>query len=406
MLFLACAYLFLPTPSDSRTILVNDFEELRSACLNARPGDTIVLAPGTYTIGGYSSLRVRKRPGPITVKGATGNPADVIIEGAGIDDTSVSHVFNLDDSPRWTFQDFTTRNTYYFGFKFDHGSTDCIIRNVVMRDHGSAGIKGTSDPDAGTYPDRLLVESCDIAFNKPSGSSREAVEGIDGVGVNDWVIRKNRFVNIQKHGGDGIAYALFTKGNSSNTIIEANYFESCFIAISLGGGGTGEKFFRDFGDIYEHSNGMIRNNVVVGSKDAGIYVNKGIDTKIYNNTLFECELNIELRFPESSGLVRNNLVKLRPSNPRTPLVRLRDGATLLANESNRLAHSTDFEETLSSSGHINLRLKAGSSAIDTGVDLTEDVPSDFDGVSRPQNSKFDVGAYEFIQEKASRSSSK
>ena len=384
---------FSDTLSDSRTIPVKDFEELRFACLNALPGDTIVLDPGTYTIRGYSSILIRKRRGPITVKGATGNPADVTIEGGGIDDTSVSHVFNLDDSPRWTFQDFTTRNTYYFGFKFDHGSTDCVIRNVVMRDHGSAGIKGTSDPESGTYPDRLLVESCAIGFSKSSGSSREAVEGIDGVGVNDWVIRKNRFLNIQKHGRE--AYALFTKGNSSNTIVEANYFENCFIAISLGGGGTGERFFRDFGDTYEHSNGMIRNNVMIRTNDAAIYINKGIDTKIYNNTLFECELNIQLRYPETTAWVRNNLVKRSPSNPKEPLVRARDGAEVLADEHNLVAHSSDFIQPFQSLNAFDLHLTPTSSAIAKGLDLGPDVPDDFDGVPRLRGGSYDVGAFRF-----------
>jgi hypothetical protein len=89
----------------------------------------------------------------VIVKGTTGNPADVIVEGLGQDNPAVEMAFNVDDSPKWTFQDFTTRNTYY------HGSTDCVLRNIVMRDHGSSGVKGTSDPQVGRYPDLLLIET-------------------------------------------------------------------------------------------------------------------------------------------------------------------------------------------------------------------------------------------------------
>jgi len=90
-------------------------------------------------------------------------------------------IFNLDDSPRWTFENLTTRNSYYHGFKFDHTSTDCVLRNVVMLDHGESGVKGTSDPAAGTYPDRVLVEGCTIGFTKPTGGTRSEIGQHDDV---------------------------------------------------------------------------------------------------------------------------------------------------------------------------------------------------------------------------------
>jgi hypothetical protein len=233
-LTLLILFLSLPPHYLARTVDVRNFAELVNTCRNALPGDTILLAPGVYSIRQMSRILISGRPGPVIVKGTTGNPADVIVEGLGQDNPAVEMVFNLDDSPEWTFQDFTTRNTYDHGFKFDHGSTDCVLRNIVMRDHGSSGVKGTSDPQVGRYPDRLLIERCDIAFTNNSGGTRSVVEGIDGVGVSDWIIRNNRFKNIQRNGKD--AYAVFTKGNSSNTVVEANYIENCFIGASFGGG--------------------------------------------------------------------------------------------------------------------------------------------------------------------------
>jgi len=386
--------LCLARPASARQVPVASATALRSACQAALPGDSILIAPGTYTwSSGLSRILVKNRPGPVLVRGITGLPADVVVRGAGQDSLRIQMIFNLDDCPRWTFEAITTSATYYHGFKFDHGSTDCALRNVVMRDHGESGVKGTSDPGSGRYPDRLLVEHCDIGFTSPAGGTRSVVEGVDGIGVNDWVIRRNRFVNIQKGGGP--AYAAFTKGNASNTLVDGNVFEDCFIGASFGGGGTGAGYFRDFDTTYEHRGGIIRNNIVIRSSDAAVYVNKGRDCKVYNNTVFECAAAIQLRFTESTGWVRNNLVKRPPSNPSQPLVELRNGATALANEANLAATDADFILPAGSPSSLDLHLHTASSKIDAGVAVGTDVPTDVDGAARPAGAGFDVGADEW-----------
>lgn len=302
---------------------VADFKALLNACQNARPGDEIVIAEGVHTITGKSRIMISDRPGPVTVRGATGKPEDVVIEGLGQDNEAVQVVFELTGSPKWTFRDLTTRNSYYHGFKFNTSSADCVLRNVVMRDHGESGVKGTSDPDKGAYPDRLLVEDCDIGFSKGTGGTRSVVEGIDGVAVQGWIIRRNRFVNIQKGGKP--AYGAFTKGNSLETVIEGNRFENCFIGASFGGGGTGAAFFRDHDQSLEHRWGVIRNNVFTGCTDAAIYINKGNACKIEGNKFTGCRMNIQLRYPETTAWVKDNTAEASAE----PVVRLRDGAVLL-----------------------------------------------------------------------------
>ncbi len=309
--------------SHAETIAVSDFAGLLAACGNAKAGDEIVIAKGVYTITGKSRILIANRQGPVIVRGATGNPADVIIEGAGQDDESVQTVFELSASPGWTFQDLTTRHSYYHGFKFNSSSTDCVLRNVVMRDHGESGVKGTSDPSKGEYPDRLLVEKCDIGFTKPEGGTRSVVEGIDGVAVKGWIIRDNLFINIQKGGKP--AYGAFTKGNSLETIIERNRFENCFIGASFGGGGTGPMFFRDDDRSLEHRWGVIRDNTFINCTDAAIYINKGNSCRIENNTMTGCKFNVQLRYVGTTGWVNDN----RSDNEKEPIVRLRDGAVLL-----------------------------------------------------------------------------
>ena len=309
-----------------RTVSVYDFPQLLAACQNALPGDEIVVAKGVYTIKDRSRILVANRPGPVSVRGATGKAEDVVIEGMGQDEKAVEMVFELTDSPQWTFADLTTRNSYYHGFKFNAASSDCVLRNVVMRDHGESGVKGTSDPDKGRYPDGLLVEKCDIGFTKETGGTRGVVEGIDGVAVRGWVIRGNRFVNIQKNGGP--AYGAFTKGNSLETVIEGNTFENCFIGASFGGGGTGAAYFRDHDTSIEHRWGVIKGNTFKNCTDAAIYINKGNSCRIEDNEIVGCGLNVQLRYPESTAWVKGTVVK-EPRNKDEPAVRVRDGAVLL-----------------------------------------------------------------------------
>jgi hypothetical protein len=147
-------------------------------------------------------------------------------------------VFDLTDSPRWTFEGLTTRQHYYHGFKFNGSSTDCVLRNIRMRDHGESGVKGTSEPAAGVYPDRLRVERCDIGFSTSRGGTRSVVEGIDGVGVNGMGRSKQPALSMSCIPAASPT-GVFTKGNSSDTIIENNRFENCDIGASFGGGGTG-----------------------------------------------------------------------------------------------------------------------------------------------------------------------
>lgn len=305
----------------ARTVDVSDISQLANACAIALPGDEIVIAKGIHTLREKSRIAIVSRPGPITVRGATGNPSDVIIEGLGQDNTTVEIIFDLTDSPQWTFRDLTTRNSYHHGIKFNGSSAACVLRNLVMRDHGESGVKGTCIPASNDHPDSLLVEDCDIGFTKMSGGTRSVVEGIDGVAVKGWIIRNNRFVNIRK---DGLpAYAVFTKGNSQDTLIEGNRFEDCFIGASFGGGGTDPAFFRDDDRNLEHRRGIIRNNILTRCTDAAIYINKGNACTITGNVMTGCGANIQLRYPQTTARVSDN----KASESSAPLLKLRDGAT-------------------------------------------------------------------------------
>ncbi len=379
--------------SRARIVEVASYQEILAACLSALPNDTIIIASGVYTINDRWKLHIDGRPGPVLVKGATGNPEDVVIRGLGVDNDAMGINFELNNCPNWTFESLTAKDSYYHAFKFDLGSKDCTLRNIIMLDNGEGGVKGTSNTAVGIYPDRLLVEDCLIGFTIPTGGNRGNVQGVDGVGVNDWIIRGNTFINVQRNGQP--AYACFTKGNSSNTIIENNLFINCLVGASFGGGGSSWNIYRDNNREFEHSNGIIRNNVFIRCTDAAVYINKADNCKVYNNTVFECELTIQLRFPQTSGYVRNNLVLRSPNNPYEEIVRSRDGGVFLAKEGNMAATYTDFVRANGSNKEIDLHLVETSAAIDAGVDVGPDVEYDHNWNPRYAGNAIDVGAYEF-----------
>jgi len=156
----------------------------------------------------------------------------------------------------------------------------------------------------------------------------------------------------------------------------------------------------------------VRNNVLFGNAGAGLFI-PGIvsNVKIYNNTLFgngEAALAFYGTTEDVRNVeIKNNIFDLtNRKNPSAYHVSNEKGNTSLVLQNNlywpkspRLNKLSDSSPVVGDPDFVNpsgenFRLKRGSAAIDRGVTL-EDVPKDRDGVPRPQNSKFDLGAYEY-----------
>lgn len=71
-------------------------------------------------------------------------------------------------------------------------------------------------------------------------------------------------------------------------VCELNYKGYVCLGLLLGGGGFGFlKICEDNMCMLEYQYGIVRNNIIVNClKDVGIYFNKVMDTKFYNNILF------------------------------------------------------------------------------------------------------------------------
>jgi nitrous oxidase accessory protein NosD len=72
--------------------------------------------------------------------------------------------------------------------------------------------------------------------------------------------------------------------------------------------------------LYEHTFGIIRNNVVVNChNDVGVYINKAPDSQVYGNYVLG-SLGIDIRYKESHAQVYDNQIDGR--------IKTRDGASI------------------------------------------------------------------------------
>jgi hypothetical protein len=205
------------------------------------------------------------------------------------------------------------------------------------------------------------------------------------------VVRDNLFIRVR--GPNTIGYragsAILFWANSQNTVVERNVIiDSCRgIAFGLGPGAT--PLARDGERFFDHQGGVIRHNVICNLNpwaDEGIEANAARDVRIEHNTiLVEGRLpwSISIRFPATTGWVRNNLTSKR--------VTFRDGGQALLQNNISGARRDWFVDPLEANLHL---LGPGLPAIDAGVTLP-DVLEDFDRTPRRAGKSPDAGAFEY-----------
>lgn len=377
-----------------RTIAAQNAKELIAAIKKAEPGDRITLAPGVYKIKSYNI--------EVTRPGTAGLPICVRAESLG---QTVIELNSLEgflvSAPFWIFENFVIKGTNPSHDQGEHAfhivgnANGFVLRNCRVHEF-NAMIKanGTRNKTGQQhFPDDALIENNSF-FNATIRRTSKPVTFIDVVGAANWIIRGNFIADFSKGEGDTISYAAFVKGNASGTIFENNLVIGEYrhtggvrVGLSLGGGGTGKPYFRDGKTDVEHTNGVIRNNVIMYCKDVGIYLNKSADTRVRHNLLYKT-MGIDVRFPQSSALIENNILTGRISN--------RDGGTSSGSHNiilkNRLWGTPDSTRLYANPEMADFSLKTGKTIIDKGIssiDTFEDI------CKNPRNDKLDIGPFEY-----------
>ncbi|HUQ08288.1 MAG TPA: hypothetical protein VM261_37605 [Kofleriaceae bacterium] len=366
--------------------------ELLAALAMANPGDVITLQPGTYVVSSNLSCSRAGASGmPITVRAETLGTA--IIESSAVEGFHVT-------APYWTFENLEMRGTCADDSSCEHafhitGLADgVVLRNNRLRDF-NAQVKGNGAPvgpgGAYTWPDDVVIEGNEL-FDTDARNTSNPVTKLDIVGGRRWRIRANYIHDFQKAGGDGVSYAAFLKGNSRDGVMERNlvvcsrlHTGATRIGLSLGGGGTGpDSICEDATCAPEHQDGILRNNIIAHCSDVGVYLNQGLRSKIYFNTVYDTA-GIDVRYAESTADVRANLV--------TGTLRDREGGTHTEAENVTGAGNAAFDGWFVDPAGLDFTLEDGAMVVD-GATALADVTDDYCGNVRADGPP-DRGAVEY-----------
>jgi hypothetical protein len=256
-----------PAEAATSTVAVSTSSQLQTALKNAKPGQTITLADGTYT-GKFVAAADGSAKAPITLAGSskavltTGSTSS----GYGLNVTGTSWVVSgisvtkaqkgimLDDADGTVLDGVNVGNTGHEGIHVRKGSTDVVVRNSTVHDTG----KQKADFGEGIYvgsaksnwksimgssstidaSDRVLVENNVI--------TNTAAEGIDiKEGTSAGTIRGNVFTNSGYSGANYGDSFIDVKGNgytitgNSGTKTKTDAFQ---VHQAVSGWGTGNTF--------------------------------------------------------------------------------------------------------------------------------------------------------------------
>ncbi len=387
-----------PDPAVYTVIEVNTAQELADACWNLTSNQAIVIAAGTYdlatvafpngvdgrlTVGRYGAPPISN----IQIRGATGDPADVVIQGAGMLDPIVPFGFQIFTATDVLIADLSVGNVFFHAVMIqgDQGAARAHLYHTRLFDAGQQIVKSPSTGSDGA--DDVVIEYSEIFYNVGAVGHPGAptpgtcyTNGVDALDGQRWILRDNLFRRIRCQDGTLAGPALLMWRGSSDTVVERNRFLDSSRGISLG---------LQEGD---HSGGVVRNNIVRWTPSAPYAVDVPIYTvspgsKILHNTTlvrggyFNA---IEVRYASATGVeVRNNLTDA--------IIKMRNGATATVVGNETGAQPSWFVDEPAG----DLRLLATATAALDQADPLPNVTDDFDRGPRPSlPGSVDLGASE------------
>jgi hypothetical protein len=385
----------LPPPSGMTIVNVSTAQQLADACWNLLSDQAIVVAPGTYhldaasfpngvdgrlTVGHYGAAPISN----IQIRGATGNPADVVILGAGMLDPIVPFGFQVFTATDVTIADLSLGEVYYhdIAVQGEQGAARVGLYHVRLFDAGQQIVKGTPGADDVTIEYSELFFTAG-AVNHPDGAPPGScyTNAIDGVASDRWIVRDNLIHDIWCQDGSLAGPAVLLWQGSSDTIVERNTILDSSRGISLG-----------LVAADDHFGGYARNNFIRWDATAPYEVDVPIyttspDSSILHNTALTMGRYpnaVEVRYAGATGVVvANNLLDAA--------IQPRDGAN--PSVAGNLTGATPGWFVDVAAGDLHLT-PAATPAIDQVTRLA-DAPDDFDAQGRPTAPGLaDIGADE------------
>lgn len=282
-----------------------------------------------------------------------------------------------------------------------------IFNNLILdaRNVSYDAFKIQYSASAGSGAHHIRLQNSEVknaAYGKSgSGALGQGIAVFGGSDANKGCC--NEFINLKVH-NNGVTYFDhgFYVGTANNLIEKCDVYSNAGFGIHLYNGSSGGVDNNTVRYNNSHQNGNNANqigagillstgqndlaydNIVWGNK-SGIEI-KASGSKVYNNTIYNNT------GPYTSGLyigpgVQNVVLKNNIAYSNSTNIDNQGSNTIL---SNNFTNNPNFVDVASG----NFNLLAGSPAIDTGITVSE-VLNDYVGVSRPQGSAYDIGAYEY-----------
>jgi hypothetical protein len=378
----------LPPPQGD-VIHVATVDELLAAADRIGPGGTIVVADGHYRLPRVMVLEQKQR---ITIRGATGDPAKVVLSGrgweSGDEHDDILHIAHCEGV---TIADLTFADCHSYGVKVEaeHGPRDVHIYNCRFRDIGTRAVKGSAGQDPDVRAVGGSVRFCHFENTRIPPAEwlfgGDYISAIDMMALEDWTFSDNVFRNIKGRNGGGRA-AIFVWVRSRRVVVERNLIIDCDRGVAFGN--PGQATANVAGEPLAYvSDGMIRNNFIVGGPDCGIELWHTQRIKVYHNSIWRPEQNWDRGIRIGTGTrdteVINNLVHGK--------IQFAGGEARLGDN---LASRLDGYFVDAATGNLALTA-AAKSAIDQGrplPDVTDDIRH------RPRDQRPDRGAWEYAAE--------
>ncbi len=369
---------------------------LQSILDAARPGDTIQLSDGLYSLSQTLRLRVPR----ITLRSKSGNRLGVVLDGR----YATGDVLLLAQSDI-TIADLTlTRSYEHLVHVVPEGgsSSGTLLHNLRGVDGGEQFVK--VNPQGPLYADNGVIRCSSLEMTDEGRTyvrNNCYTGGIDIHQARGWQIYANLFSGFWC--GSGVSeHAIHVWTGSRDTLVDRNVIINSARGIGFGLGLAVSG--RSYSDSpcggaanIGHFGGAITNNFVVANDarlfasgagfDTGIGLEQSCETAVLHNTIVSTvpprSSSIEWRFPNTAVTVANNLV--------THNLLARDGAraTLIGNVTT--APLSLFVDV--SSGNLHL-LPNATAAIDKAAPLATPLPVDIDAEMRGVAA--DVGADEYL----------
>ena len=354
----------LPPPTGN-IININNQTDLIDQATNAPAGSTLLIAPGTYNMSGIVYIVNNG----ISLRGQTGNRADVVLDFGGMVGGEFGILVNADDV---VIADLTIRNATDHGVSIQ-GTDRPLLYNLHILDINDQLVK-VNPAGNGSEDGVLACSRLEYTTTAPDNYTN----GISAHNAHRWVVRDNEWIRIRTNDDTTVPAVLFWSG-STDTIVERNYFLDCSRGVA-------------FGLSNGHTGGIVRNNMFLFRQPHDVAIEMAHatgwlvahNTAVLLNPMSGLTWGMEARFDGTQGTFAYNLTNMN-------IWADRDGAngTLTGNETH--AQNSWFVDVAGG----DLHLVAGATAvIDQAAPLPQ-VPTDYDGDPRPLGSAPDIGADEY-----------